>query len=218
MGERIPGVDGFDPPLAGEPADSMAPPTGGPATPPTVSGFAAPDALGTVQRRITAVTKDWVPPNPRSTPAIVVPGRNLAAVEVALNRLREWGEGGGMLRTDRVPIGTTPSVTVSIHANLVFRLPTWSGYASASAAAKAEWDRMAAKLRAHEQRHLDIAIEEAENLAGELIGAEIDEIPTLVTEANRRMHDRQEELDHDTDHGSRAGVTYGDVSLDTSIS
>ena len=216
MGERVPGVSGFEPPMAGEPADSPAPSDGGFA-PPSVAGFDPPEPLDTVQRIITTVTKDWDPPNPRGTPEIVIRGRTLAAAADALNGLPEWGEGGGMLRTDRVPVGTSTSVTVAAHANLVFRLPRWANYDAASAAAKAEWDRMMVRLRAHEQRHLDIAIEEANNLARDLVGHEIDDIPDMVTEANRRMHQRQVDLDNDTDHGARAGVTYGDVILDTSI-
>jgi hypothetical protein len=216
MGERVPGVDGFDPPMAGEPADSVAPPDGG-FEAPGVSGFDPPQALDTGDRMITRVTKDWEPPNPRSTPEIVVRGRTLAALEEALNRLPEWGEGGGMLRTDRVASGTSASVTVIAHANLVFRMPRWANYDAASAAAKAEWDRMLVRLRAHEQRHLDIAIEEANNLARDLVGLEIREIPTTVTEANRRMHDRQVQLDNDTANGARPGVPYGGVTLDLSI-
>ena len=215
MGEREPGVEGFEPPMAGEPGDSALPPHSG-YEPPTISGDEA-EPMDSVERIITAVTKDWEPPNPRSTPAIVIRGRTLAAVEEALNRLSEWGEGGGMIRTDRVPVGTSATVTVIAHAGLVLRLPRWADYDSASAAAQAEWDRMMVTLRAHEQRHLDIAIEEADAFAADLAGREISEIAGRVTEANRRMHDRQVQLDNDTDHGAREGVQYGDVYLDTSI-
>jgi hypothetical protein len=216
MGERIPGVSGLDPAMAGEAGDGVTAGGGGFA-PPTVSGLEAPQPLDSLQRIITAVTKDWEPPNPRTTPELVVSGQTLAAVGDALDRLPEWGEGGGMLRTDPVPVGTSTSVTVAARGNLVFRLPRWANYSTASTAAKAEWDRMMVRLRAHEQRHLDIAIEEANNLAGDLVGREISEIAGLVTEANRRLHDRQVELDHDTDHGARPGVPYGDVILDTTI-
>src|SRR5690348_2095982 len=105
MGEREPGVEGFEPPMAGEPGDSALPPHSG-HEPPTISGDEAVPMDG-VERIVTRVTKDWEPPSPRSTPAIVVRGRTLAAVEEALNQLPEWGEGGGMIRTDRVPVGTS---------------------------------------------------------------------------------------------------------------
>ncbi len=175
--------------------------------------------LDDLQRMITKVTKDWDPPSPRTSPPIVIGGTTLAQAADQLNRLNEWGEGGGRLRTDRIPPGNTTSITVNIHANLVRRIPTWSGYAKASAAAKAEWDQMIAKLGAHEDRHVAIAVEEAEQLAKDLMGKEISEIAQLVTDANRRMQQRQDDLDdaNNTDHGAKPGVQYGDVNLDTTI-
>lgn len=122
-----------------------------------------------------------------------------------------------MLRTDVIPPGNTTDLDVKLHANLLMRLPTWSGYQVASQAAKNEWDKMLAKLRAHEQRHMDIAIEEADALASELIGKEIGEIAKLVTNANKKMQKRQQELDKDTENGSKPSVSYGDVILDISI-
>lgn len=215
MGERVPGVEGLRPLFAGERSDTDQWPGRAKEISP-VTGLEAPIPL-TTDRIITAVTKDWEPPSPRVTPETVVRGRTLEAVAADLSRLSEWGEGGGMLRVDRVPVGKTASVTVVGHANLVFRLPRWANYATASTAAKAEWDRMMGFLRAHEQRHLDIAIEEANNLASELIGQEIGQIASLVTAANGRMNTRQMELDASTNNGSRAGVPYGDVTLDLSI-
>jgi hypothetical protein len=106
---------------------------------------------------------------------------------------------------------------VNIHAGLVKRLPRWTKYAEASPAARAEWDQMFAKLAIHENRHVEIAVEEAEALARDLIGVEIGEIPNLVTTANQTLHTRQEQLDADSDHGARPGVPFGDVILDISV-
>ena len=188
------------------------------------SDFSAPVPLGTdpiplkaLERVVTTVTKDWVPPAPRTTPEIVVRGDTLAQVAVELNALPEWGRAGGSLRTDPVPVGTTPSVTIKVHANLIKVLPRWTKYDKASAPAKAEWDRMFAKLRAHEDRHMEIAIEEADNLATALMGVEIGEIATLVTAANQTMQTRQDQLDTDSDHGAKASVPFGDVTLDVTI-
>src|SRR5689334_21271168 len=65
---------------------------------------------------ITAVTKDWEPtPSFRTTPEIIVRGDTLAQVFDELNTFPEWGRGGGSLRTDRIPVGTSPTVTVNIH-------------------------------------------------------------------------------------------------------
>jgi hypothetical protein len=215
-GEMLPGPLGTEPPLAGAGARSDAFRPG--------TGFEAPGPIGDdpiplddLRRIVKAVTKDWVPPAPRTTPEIVVQGKTLAQVGDELNKLSEWGQGGGVLRTDAISSGTSLTVTVNIHAGLIKRLPRWTKYAEASPAVRAEWDQMFAKLTIHENRHLEIAIEEAEALARDLIGVEIGEIADLVTAANQTMHTRQEQLDADSDHGARAGVPYGDVILDISI-
>ena len=127
------------------------------------------------------------------------------------------GQGGGSLRCDRIPVGTSTNLTVKLHGNLQLRLPSWPNYVSASAAAKPEWDRMIGKLRAHEQWHMDIAIQHGDALAKELVGNDISVIAQRVTDRNRLMAADQQQLDTDTNHGSKAEVPYGDVFLDTSI-
>jgi predicted secreted Zn-dependent protease len=99
----------------------------------------------------------------------------------------------------------------------VHRLPKWANYDKASKEAKAEWDRMVAKLKIHEDRHLAIAIEEANQLAADLIGHDIGDISDMVTEANRRMAQRQQDMDDASEHGAKEGVPYGDVVLDITI-
>jgi hypothetical protein len=215
-GEMLPDPLGTQPPTAGA--------IGGFGGFPPGTGFEVPGPIGDdpipldeVRRIVKAVTKDWIPPSPRTTPPIVVNGSTLAQVADELNALSEWGQAGGVLRTDAVRSGTSPTVTVNIHAGLIKRLPRWTKFAQASTAAKAEWDQMFAKLTIHENRHMEIAIEEAEALAQDLIGVEIGEIPDLVTAANQKMQTRQDQLDADTDHGAKAGVPFGDVILDISI-
>jgi hypothetical protein len=187
--------------------------------PPGVLGVDGLIPLDDLQRMVTKVTKDWDPPSPRTTPAIVVGGATLQQAADQLNRLNEWGEGGGRLRIDRIPPGSSTKLTVNVHANLVRRLPTWSFYPKASAAAKAEWDQMVGKLAAHEDRHVAIAIEEANQLAQDLMGKEISDIAQMVTDANTRLQQRQDELDDpsNTDHGAKPGVQFGDVNLDTTV-
>jgi cell division septum initiation protein DivIVA len=187
--------------------------------PPGVLGVDDAIPLDDLQRFVKKATKDWVPPSPRTSPAIVVHGATLEKAADELNKLPEWGEGGGQLLTDEIKPGNTTQLTVHVHANLVRRLPTWSGYPKASAAAKAEWDQMVRKLAAHEDRHVAIAVEEANRLAQDLIGKEISDISQMVTDANTRMQQRQDELDDpsNTDHGAKPGVQFGDVSLDTTI-
>lgn len=211
-GNKIPGVLGTKTPSVRK--------QGGPVSPSPMGGVDLRAPVGadnavpmqTITRTVVAVIKDWEPPGVRTTPAIVVRGNTLEQVGRALNELPEWGEAGGRLRAARIPAGTSEEVTVNLHANLHKRLPTWAQYTSASVAVKAEWDRMMVALERHEQHHVDIAIEEANNLATALIGVEISEIADSVTEANREMHDRQVKYDTDTNHGQDEGVT-----LDTSI-
>lgn len=181
-------------------------------------GFEFPGPIGLDSSPVvTEVNKDWEPPNPGSTPEIVVKGKTLAQVADALNKLPEWGRGGGSLRSDKLENVKTPEVTVQLRANLTMVLPRWEGYEGASEAAKNEWNRMTVKLREHEQRHVDIAIEEADALAAALIGKPMSKIASMVTEANTKLARRQQELDAKTTHGSKDGVLFGDVVLDTSI-
>jgi hypothetical protein len=185
--------------------------------PPGVLGVDDPIPLDTA-RIIALVDKDWVPsPTLNPDPPITARGATLAQAANDLDAQGEWGQGGGILRTDEVPVDTTTNVTVKLHGNFVYRLPTWTGYAAASPAAKAEWDKMIGKLRAHEDRHLAIAMEEGDRLAKELVGKEIGRIPAMVTAANARMNTRQKELDRVTESGSKPGVQYGDVGLDITI-
>ena len=216
MGGNRSGVLGTEAPVSGGGGGGGALDFFGGGDPPGVLGIDDPIPLDTA-RIIASVTKDWDPPSPSTTPEIVVNGATLAQVFDELNRLPEWGQAGGMLRTDSIAPGNSTNLTVQAHANLVYKLPRWSKYGNASAAAKAEWDKMFAKLKAHEDRHLAIAVEEADALAQDLVGHDISDIAKMVTAANRRMKNRQDQLDTDTDHGAKAGVPFGDVILDTSI-
>jgi Bacterial protein of unknown function (DUF922) len=110
---------------------------------------------------------------------------------------------------EAVPEGTTSSLTITLHEGLVYRLPTLSGYASAPAASKAEWDRKLGELRAHEDRRLAIAIEGGDRLAQELVGKDINKLA--------RMALRQMKPDRIAKRATKPGEQYDDVSFDTSI-
>jgi hypothetical protein len=174
------------------------------------------------QRIVKKVVCDWVPtPNPNMTP-IIVKAANLAELAQALGQLPEAGEGGGKLRIDPVPIGTSPDVTVTLHGNLVNRAAQWDGYDQASAAAKAHWDTVLGNLKRHETRHMEIAIEEGNALAQRLIGHQIGSQPTLtekVDAANIKMKASQVKMDSpaESDHGKKQGHPYGDCNIDTTI-
>lgn len=173
-------------------------------------------------RFVTQVDCDWVPTPKPNTDPIPVSAANLADLAVALGKLNEAGEGGGRLRVDKVPIGTSAAVTVTLHGNLVNRVVEWKGYDTASAAARAHWDKVIANLKRHEQRHMEIAIEEGNDLAKLLIGHKIGSTPTItdkVDAANTRMQQRQDVLDSaaESDHGRKKGHPFGDCNIDTTI-
>jgi Bacterial protein of unknown function (DUF922) len=172
---------------------------------------------GSVPRIIASVTKDWDETSPVNTAPLVVSGKTIAQVARALNALPEWGRGGGRLSVDRIPSGTSSDLTITLHANLERRMPEWTDYQNASTAAQTEWNHMFRKLVDHEDQHVHIAVEEAEQLAKDLVGHDISDIASMVTVANGRMAKRQKQLDDATDHGARTGVQYGDVSLDITI-
>ena len=181
--------------------------------PPGTLGVDSADAMSA--GKIEYVTKDWDPDSPKSTEPIVVSGATIDQVLRALNRLPEWGQGGGVLKL-AIPADFAGSHSVTLSANLVRRLPEWKQYDSARDAEKAAWNHMFRKLTDHEDRHVEIAVEEAGKLADALIGQTPAEAARTVAAANRRLEGRQKRLDDDTDHGSRTGVKYGDVILDLS--
>ena len=214
-GDKVPGVLGLKPGANTSASDFPSGPSGAGFVDPWPSGTDAPVPL--VARIIATVVDDWHPPAPNTSAWITVEGATLADLGDALKSVPEWGQGGGALRAEPIPVGTSTNLTVTLHGNLVKRLAEWKNYASASTAAKREWDRMSAKLEAHEQRHMDIAIDHGNQLAAELVGLDIDQISKRVTAHNAQMAKDQKKLDDDTDHGSRKGVPYGDVFLDTTI-
>lgn len=206
MGNRYQGTFGTDP--------VPDPDAGGHLVVPGPLGTDAPIPL--VARIIARVHDDWHPPAPDATPTGSYTADTLEQLGSLLPK-GEWGQGGGALRNERIPAGTSTNLTVELHGHLLLRLPQWTNQSSASAAAGAEWDRMIAKLTAHEQRHLDIAIEEFDKVSAALIGLDIDQLADLVTKANAAAKKRQDDLDAATDHGAKKGVPYGDVFLDTTI-
>jgi len=172
------------------------------------------DAIAMSTLKIAYVSKDWDPDSPKFTdPTVSITGATIDQALAALNRLREWGEGGGILRM-AVPGDFASSLSVTLSANLVRRMPHWQAYSKAPAAQKKAWDHMFRKLTDHEDRHVEIAVEEAKKVADGLIGQSTQDAKTTVAAANRRLAARQKKLDDETHHGAKEGVPYGDVILD----
>jgi hypothetical protein len=212
MGGVRAGLLGTDAGLGAGPGDAGDILGGG--DPPGTLGVIAADAMSTA--KIEYVTKDWDPDSPKiTTPSMVVSGATIDQVAAVLRNKQEWGEGGGVLKL-AIPRDFASSHTVTLSAILVRRLPQWKQYDSARGPEKAAWNHMFRKLTDHEDRHVEIAVEEAVKLAGALIGQTTVEATRTVAAANRRLQSRQKQLDDETEHGAKAGVKYGDVILDLS--
>jgi hypothetical protein len=166
---------------------------------------------------IADVRKDWNPDSAEETDILEVAGATIDEVYKSLNRLKngEWGQGGGRLEmTPAMDFANSQSVTLSAH--LIRRLPSWRELEANNVkpAEKTAWQKMLRKLIEHEERHVAIAVEEASKLADKLVGKTLKQGHEAVTAANSVMSSRQAKLDHDTNHGAKEGVDYGDVILD----
>lgn len=158
----------------------------------------------------------------KTTPAIHGKGTTLAALKKDLDASQgdHWGEGGGELNLD--PTGSVKAgqgFTVTIRGELINRIPEWDDRAQATATAQAEWDRFIAKLKAHEECHVEIAKKAFQALQAAYPGTKITEVNAVFLKAKKDLKAKQVELDDTshTDHGKKAGVACGDAELNASI-
>ncbi|MFH1084796.1 MAG: DUF4157 domain-containing protein [Chloroflexota bacterium] len=105
---------------------------------------------------------------------------------------------------------TQVNITTSDH----YRMPRWRGPTrqAASAAARAEWDRMVAALWVHEHGHRDIGRREAATIQSGLLGEPEANYETRKNQLVQDAQGLQDTYDVDTDHGQTQGV-----SLDLTI-
>lgn len=182
----------------------------------------APEELGTEPTCGNVVTV-WDVNARRTTPEIKGSGATLAALKANLNASQgdHWGEGGGELTIDEIKGTFKPGdkFTVTLRGEFINRIPEWTDRASASDAAKKEWDRFIAKLKAHEECHVTIARKAFEALAAEYPGTKITKVNELFLKRKKELKEAQKELDSagNTDHGRKSGVPCGDALLDASI-
>jgi predicted secreted Zn-dependent protease len=102
--------------------------------------------------------------------------------------------------------------TVTIQTRVT--LPQWSGYATASAAAQAEWDRFHRALMEHEYSHLELVTSHLTNLDERMVGGSHGNADTIFHHALRDLTAAEAELDSRTDHGRNTGTVI-DVSIDS---
>ena len=141
-----------------------------------------------------------------------VTGRTLAEVGAQLDP-GEWGRCTYNYTYSFQSTGGRAS-RVDVTLTLTIRMPRWtgSGWNNASAEAKAEWNRMIAALRAHEDRHAEIARRWASTFKERMINRPAGDLRTIFDQTWAEVNAEQEQYDEQTQHGRTQGV-----SLDTSI-
>ena len=223
-GERTPGPLGLDPAPAG---DTSVPPA---------RGFEGPRPVGLdsggateldTTRKISKVTKDWSDP-PSVTPTFTpeVSGKTLKEALVELQKLSEWGTGGGNItgngpdgEIQAEPSGDGKSYTMALKGNFFITLPKWKEYGKATDAQKKSWDAMIANLQAHEKEHVAIAYRGAEKMVKDLTGLDVMLAAQKIADAQTATQDKQDDFDSaaKTDHGKKDFGSFKEVVLDTSV-
>jgi predicted secreted Zn-dependent protease len=141
-----------------------------------------------------------------------VSGTTLAEVHPQLDPT-EWGRCTYHYDYD---YGTTNGrvTRVDITLRMTIRLPRWQeGRDEASPEARAEWDRMMAALRAHEERHAEIAREWAPRFKQRMLGVRARNATATYNQVKREADAAQRQYDTDTQHGQTEGVSL-DLSID----
>jgi hypothetical protein len=189
---------------------------------PPVVGVGEAEELDT-KPKITRVVKDWGdPPTPKVTNTPTIGGTTLAEALAELETLDEWGKGGGKLSGPggQIQLSTQDgkSYTATINGNFFINLPEWSGYAKATTAQKQAWDSMIAKLRKHEQEHVNIAYRNAQKLVKDLTNLPVEDAPQKVADSQVEGKAAEDDFDSPakTDHGRNDFGGFPKVELDTS--
>ncbi len=176
------------------------------------------------QRKITRVTRDWGdPPTPTVTNTPDIGGATLKEALAELQKLSEWGTGGGNLTGPNgaeITLSTTDgkSYSVDLHGDFFITLPKWTGYEKATVAQKQAWDTMIGQLRKHEQEHVNIAYRGAQKLIRSLTNLPVDQATQKLGDGTQATQDAQDDFDSvsKTDHGRNAWGAFPKVELDTS--
>ena len=184
-----------------------------------------PIELGTT-RKVSKVTKDWADP-PSVTPTLTpeVSGSTLAAVLVELQKLPEWGTGGGDVsgtgangEIQAEPSDDGKSYTIALKGKFFLTLVKWKEYDTRSVGQKKAWDDMIALLKAHEQEHVAIAHRGANKLVQTLTGLDVTLAAQKVADSATATQKQQDDFDStaQTDHGKNDFGNFKKVVLDTS--
>jgi predicted secreted Zn-dependent protease len=149
---------------------------------------------------------EWV-----SAPAA---GTTLAAVAATITAMPEAATTKSFPRYAYETTGDViSSVTVTVRTRVT--MPDWSGYATASQAEKDEWDRFCAALRAHEQGHIQLVLDNLAGIDGQLVGKSVSDAAQAWNDALVGLKSASDAYDQSTDHGRNQGTTI-DISVSPS--
>jgi hypothetical protein len=131
---------------------------------------------------------------------------NLDGTAAALQGLDEWGKTRWNVTYD---YDATDGVatSVSVTARITVELPRWTSLSKQPRRVQAEWNRMLAALRRHENEHVRIARERIQKLAGEMSGKPESELPDIHARCVQELDTLSDDFDTRTDHGQKEGVT-----------
>lgn len=172
--------------------------------------------------KIIRVTRNWTdPPTVRLEKKPKIGGTTLKEALAELERLDEWGTGGGDLSGPEGEIKLQPAdggYTVDILGDFFMTLPEWEGYDKATPAQKEAWDAMIAKLRKHEQQHVTIAYNGAQKMIRTLTNLPVTQAAQKMQEVTDDTQSKQNDFDSaaKTNHGANAWGGFPKVELDTS--
>jgi hypothetical protein len=141
-----------------------------------------------------------------TTQTFEIEADNLDGAAAALQTLDEWGKTRWNVTYDYEETdGTATSVVVT--ARITVELPRWTTLDKQPRRVRAEWNRMLAALRRHENEHVRIARERIQTLAGELSGKPESELSDIHSRCLQDLDTLSHAFDTRTDHGEKQGVS-----------
>jgi predicted secreted Zn-dependent protease len=140
-----------------------------------------------------------------------VGGTTLAAVAATVSQMQEAAKTEWFPRyVSETTGGLISSVTVTVKTRVT--MPDWSGYATVSQAEKDEWDRFCAALRAHEQGHIQLVLDNLSGIDEQLVGKSASDAAQAWSDALAGLKSASDAYDDSTDHGRNQGTTI-DISV-----
>jgi predicted secreted Zn-dependent protease len=103
--------------------------------------------------------------------------------------------------------GNVASITLT--PTFTITMPNWPGYRNQPQKCKDEWDAMWKALYRHENGHrvrFENGISKLVNKLEAMESLKTNEVDAVMSQAKKRMQDRQDEFDRETDHGRSRGV------------